>query len=73
MNKIKWVGTIFVLSGILFTNLNIYPINIFTHGFGVILWTAYGIISKDKAISTNFWLSDSLVWIGNCKLFNLIF
>tara|TARA_B100001029_G_C14946579_1_gene386277 strand:- start:524 stop:736 length:213 start_codon:yes stop_codon:yes gene_type:complete len=64
MNKIKWVGTIFVLSGILFTNLNIYPVNIFTHGFGVILWTAYGIISKDKAISTNFGFQIPLFGLG---------
>ena len=26
----------FVLAGILLTNINIYPMNIFTHGLGVI-------------------------------------
>ncbi|MFL2679395.1 MAG: hypothetical protein CBD13_001455 [Candidatus Pelagibacter sp. TMED153] len=54
MNIIKWIGTIFVLIGILLTNLNTFPINIFFHGFGVILWTTYGFFLKDKAIITNF-------------------
>ena len=46
MSKIKWVGTIFVLIGILLTNVNIYPLNIFIHGLGVIFWTAFGFMSK---------------------------
>ena len=58
MNKIaetnKWVGTVLVLSGILLTNLNYYPLNIFLHGAGVIFWTISGYLSKDKAILTNF-------------------
>ena len=64
MHTIKWVGTIFVLSGILLTNLNIYPINIFTHGFGVVLWTSYGIISRDNAITTNFGFQIPLFGFG---------
>ncbi len=28
--------------------------NIFFHGFGVVLWTAFGFLGKDKAIMTNF-------------------
>ena len=32
---LKWISTIFVLTGILLTNLNIYPINIYFHGLGV--------------------------------------
>ena len=54
MSKIKWVGTIFVLIGILLTNINIYPLNIFIHGLGVLFWTAFGFMSKDKAVMTNF-------------------
>ena len=54
MNNLKWLGTFFVLIGILLTNINIYPLNIFFHGFGVVLWTAYGFLGKDKAIMTNF-------------------
>ena len=54
MSKIKWVGTIFVLIGILLTNVNIYPLNIFIHGLGVMFWTTFGFMSKDKAVMTNF-------------------
>ena len=36
MNNLKWLGTFFVLIGILLTNINIYPLNIFFHGFGVV-------------------------------------
>lgn len=35
VKNIKWIGTFFVLLGILLTNLNIYPLNILFHGFGV--------------------------------------
>ena len=54
LNKIKWISTAFVLSGILLTNLNIYPLNIFLHAFGVLGWTLNGYLAKDKAIMTNF-------------------
>ena len=33
---LKWISTGLVLVGILLTNLNIYPINIFFHGLGVV-------------------------------------
>ena len=40
MNKVseinKWIGTVLVLTGILLTNLNYYPLNIFLHGIGVV-------------------------------------
>ena len=48
--QLKWIGTFFVLTGILLTNLNIYPSNIFFHGFGVVLWTFHGYFNKDNAI-----------------------
>ena len=47
---LKWISTALVLTGILLTNLNIYPINIYFHGLGVVGWTIAGFISKDKAI-----------------------
>ena len=53
LNKLKWISTILVLSGILFTNLNIYPVNILLHGIGVLGWTVSGFIIRDKAIMTN--------------------
>ena len=36
---LKWISTALVLTGILLTNLNIYPINIYFHGLGVIGWS----------------------------------
>jgi hypothetical protein len=65
---LKWISTALVLTGILLTNLNIYPINIYFHGLGVIGWTIAGFISKDKAILTNFGLQIPLFLIGIYKI-----
>ena len=65
---LKWVSTFLVLTGILLTNLNNYPINIFFHGAGVIGWTTAGFLSKDKAILTNFGLQIPLFLIGFYQL-----
>ena len=65
---LKWISTALVLTGILLTNLNIYPINIYFHGLGVIGWTIAGFISKDKAILTNFGLQIPLFLIGFYQL-----
>ena len=56
---LKWISTFLVLFGILLTNLNIYPLNIYFHGLGVVGWTVAGFISKDKAIMTNLGLTDN--------------
>ena len=69
LNKLKWISTILVLSGILFTNLNIYPINILLHGIGVLCWTVCGFFIKDKAIITNFGLQIPLFAIGFVNLY----
>ena len=68
---IKWISTFFVLSGILLTNLNIYPFNIFLHGVGVVGWTFAGFINRDKAILTNFGLQVPLFLIGFFNLYAL--
>ena len=47
---------------------NIYPINIYFHGLGVVGWTIAGFISKDKAILTNFGLQIPLFVIGISKI-----
>ena len=53
MNKLSgW--ELFCFNRILLANINIYPLNIFFHGFGVVLWTAFAFLGKDKAIMTNF-------------------
>jgi hypothetical protein len=41
---LKWISTSFILIGILLTNLNIYPLNIFSHGIGVVGWTIAGLL-----------------------------
>ena len=70
INKyLKWISTFFVLSGILLTNLNIYPVNIFLHGLGVVGWTVAGFVLKDKAILTNFGLQIPLFIIGFSNLY----
>ena len=65
---LKWISTGLVLVGILLTNLNIFPINIFFHGLGVVGWTISGIMHKDKAIITNFGLQIPLFAVGFAKL-----
>ena len=57
---LKWISTALVL--------NIYPINIYFHGLGVIGWTIAGFLSKDKAILTNFGLQITLFVIGIYKI-----
>ena len=68
LNLLKWISTIFILSGILLTNLNIYPLNIFLHGVGAFGWTISGYLSKDKALLTNFGLQIPLFITGYINL-----
>ena len=56
LKQLKWISTVFILFGIFLTNLNFYPLNIFSHGLGAIGWSIAGYISKDKALITNFGL-----------------
>ena len=63
------VYIICVLLGILLTNLDIYPVNIFLHGIGVIGWTITGFVLNDKAILTNFGLQIPLFLIGYANLY----
>ena len=65
---LKWISTFLVLTGILLTNLNVYPINLFFHGIGVVGCTIAGFITKDKAILTNFGLQIPLFMIGLTNL-----
>lgn len=67
--NLKWFSTFFVLTGILLTNLNIYPMNIIFHGIGIIGWTISGFILNDKAVLINFRLQIPLFIIG---FFNLV-
>ena len=63
-NNLKWASTVLILTGILLTNLNNYPINIFIHGLGAIGWTVAGLITKDRALMTNFGLQILIFALG---------
>ena len=69
VEKLKWLGTVFVLTGILLTNLNNYPLNIYLHGTGVVFWTLSGYLSKDKAILTNFGFQIPIFIFGIVNFF----
>jgi len=64
ISRLKWASTACVLTGILLTNLNVFPLNIAIHGTGAIGWTAAGYMAGDKAIMTNFGLQLPLFAIG---------
>lgn len=66
---IKWLSTGLVLTGILLTNVNIYPVNILIHGTGAVGWTIAGYLAKDRAILTNFGLQLPLFAIGFINAF----
>ena len=64
INNLKWGSTFLILSGILLTNLNNYPLNIFIHGLGAIGWSIAGYLTKDKALLTNFGLQIPIFIFG---------
>ena len=57
LKQLKWIKhCIYLITGILLTNLNFYPLNIFIHSMGAIGWSISGYITRDKALMTNFGL-----------------
>ena len=50
----KWLASLFILIGVLCTNLNLYPFNIYIQSLGVILWTIVGLNTGEKLILINF-------------------
>lgn len=68
INTIKWMSTFLVLAGMLLTNLNLYPFNIFIHGLGAVGWTFAGYMSSDRAIMTNFGLQIPIFLVGYVNL-----
>ena len=64
LKQLKWLSTGLILTGILLTNLNYYPLNIFIHSMGAIGWSISGYITRDKALMTNFGLQIPLFIIG---------
>ncbi len=50
----KWLASIFILTGVFCTNMNLYPFNIYLQSIGVILWTIIGLGTGEKLILVNF-------------------
>ncbi len=69
LKQLKWSSTVLILFGILLTNLNSYPLNIFLHGLGAVGWSIAGYMSKDRALMTNFGLQLPLFMIGYYNYF----
>ena len=68
IGNLKWLSTILVLTGIMLTNFNFYPLNIFIHGLGAFGWALAGYLSSDRAILTNFDLQIPLFLMGYINL-----
>ncbi len=62
INRIKWFSTALILSGILLTNLNAYPINIIIHGTGAVGWSIVGYMTKDRALLNKLWFTTSTIY-----------
>jgi len=47
---LKWVSSIILIIGMLFTSNNIYPLNLFISSIGLLGWILIGLIWNDRAI-----------------------
>ena len=47
---LKWVSSIILIIGMLFTSNNIYPLNLFISSIGLLGWILIGFIWNDRAI-----------------------
>ena len=47
---LKWVSSIILITGMLFTANNIYPLNLFISIIGILGWILIGLIWNDRAI-----------------------
>ena len=60
----KWFSSLFVLTGILCTNLNIYPYNIYFQSIGAISWIIVSYVASDRSMMMNFLPQIPLFAIG---------
>ena len=68
IKALKWTATTLTLSGILTFYLDFYPYSMIPHSFGILCWTAVGIITKDKPLLANFSLQIPIILAGLAKL-----
>jgi hypothetical protein len=66
---LKWLSSISVLIGVLCTNLNIYPYNIYFQSLGAISWVFISVYIKDRSLMLNFLPQLPLFAIGYYLLF----
>jgi len=52
------------LTGIVLTNLNVFPLHINIHGAGALGWTIAGYLTKGRALLTNFFLQLPIFAFG---------
>lgn len=71
MKRLKWTGTILCLLGILFTSLNIYPLNILIGFIGSGLWALAGYAEDDtplfvvEIVATIFYAGGITLYVYN--------
>ena len=61
---LKWLSSISVLIGVLCTNLNIYPYNIYFQSLGAICWVIISLYINDRSLLLNFLPQLPLFVIG---------
>jgi len=61
---IKWLSSLSVLIGVLCTNLNIYPYNIYFQSAGALSWVVISIYIEDRSLMLNFLPQLPLFGIG---------
>ena len=60
----KWFSSLCILTGVLCTNLNIYPFNIYFQSAGALSWIILSYSIKDRSIMLNFLPQIPLFAIG---------
>ena len=65
---LKWTATALTLTGILTFYLDFYPYSMIPHSFGILCWTAVGIVTKDKPLLANLSLQIPIILAGIVKL-----
>ena len=66
---LKWLSSLLVLTGVLCTNLNIYPYNIYFQSVGAVSWVMISFYIKDRSLMINFLPQLPLFAIGYYLIF----
>ena len=69
VSKLKWISTLFILTGIFIAQFNIYPLYIFIHSIGALGWVTSGYLMKDNAVMVNFGMQIPIFIIGYVNYF----